>query len=71
MLHNKRSIWTLLLSGFMFLLLAGTAFAGEANIKLPDLTQIVFLNGSLGGMTILNVGLIICLVGMGFGILQS
>jgi K(+)-stimulated pyrophosphate-energized sodium pump len=54
----------------MFLLLAGTAFAGEANIKLPDLTQIVFLNGALGGMTILNVGLIICLVGMAFGILQ-
>ncbi|MGV8059459.1 MAG: sodium-translocating pyrophosphatase [Smithellaceae bacterium] len=70
MLQNRRSIWTLLLSCFMFLLLAGTAFAGEADIKLPDLTQITFLGGSLSGMTILNVGLVICLIGMIFGVLQ-
>lgn len=70
MLKNKRSIWTFLLSGFIFLLLAGTAFAGEADIKLPDLTQISFLGGSLQAMTILNVGLIICLIGMIFGVLQ-
>jgi K(+)-stimulated pyrophosphate-energized sodium pump len=70
MLQNKRSIWTFLLSGLMFLLAAGTAFAGEADIKLPDLAQVSFLGGALSGMTILNVGLIICLIGMGFGILQ-
>jgi len=70
MLQNRRSICTFLLSGLIILLAAGSAFAGEANIKLPDLTQIAFLNGSLSGMTILNVGLIICLIGMGFGILQ-
>ncbi len=57
MLQNKRSIWTFLLSGIIFLLLAGTAFAGEADIKLPDLTNIAFLGGALSGMTILNVGL--------------
>ena len=54
----------------MVLLLAGTALAGEANIQLPDLTQITFLGEGLRGMTILNVGLLICLIGMGFGILQ-
>jgi K(+)-stimulated pyrophosphate-energized sodium pump len=70
MFKDKRSIWTFLLSSLMLLLMAGTAFAGEANIKLPDLTQITFLGGSLAGMTILNVGLIICLIGMAFGILQ-
>ncbi len=70
MQQNKKSIWTFLLSGLIILLAAGSAFAGEANIKLPDLTQIAFLNGSLSGMTILNFGLIICLVGMAFGILQ-
>ncbi|KAF0158260.1 MAG: K(+)-stimulated pyrophosphate-energized sodium pump [Syntrophaceae bacterium] len=70
MFKTKRSIWTFLLSSLMFLLMAGTAFAGEANIKLPDLTQITFLGGSLTGMTILNVGLIICLIGIAFGILQ-
>ena len=70
MFKEKRSIWTFLLSGIMILLAAGTAFAGEANIKLPDLTQITFLGGSLSGMTILNVGLVICLIGMAFGVLQ-
>jgi K(+)-stimulated pyrophosphate-energized sodium pump len=54
----------------MFLLMAGAAFAGEADIKLPDLTQVSFLGGALAGMTILNVGLIICVIGMIFGIIQ-
>jgi K(+)-stimulated pyrophosphate-energized sodium pump len=54
----------------MFLLMAGAAFAGEADIKLPDLTQVSFLGGSLAGLTILNFGLIICAVGMAFGIMQ-
>jgi K(+)-stimulated pyrophosphate-energized sodium pump len=70
MLQNKRSIWTFLLSTLMFLLMAGAAFAGEADIKLPDLTQVSFLGGSLAGLTILNFGLIICAVGMAFGIMQ-
>ncbi|MFH2075508.1 MAG: sodium-translocating pyrophosphatase, partial [Pseudomonadota bacterium] len=46
------------------------AFAGEADIKIPDLTQISFIGGSLGGLTILNVGLVICAIGMIFGWLQ-
>ncbi|MDI6742637.1 MAG: sodium-translocating pyrophosphatase [Smithella sp.] len=70
MFKDKRSIWTFLLSTLMFLLMAGAAFAGEANIQLPNLKEITFLGGTLGGMTILNVGLIISLIGMGFGILQ-
>lgn len=70
MLQNKRSIWTFLLSGIIFLLLAGTAFAGEADIKLPDLTNIVFLGGALKGITILNIGLVICVIGMIFGLIQ-
>ena len=43
------------------------AFAGEADIKLPDLSQVSFIGGSLGGLTILNLGLIICAIGMIFG----
>ena len=70
MLQNKRSIWTFLLSGVISLLIAGTAFAGEADIKLPDLTTISFLGGALSGIMILNVGLVICLIGMIFGIIQ-
>jgi K(+)-stimulated pyrophosphate-energized sodium pump len=70
MLQNKRSIWTFLLSSLMFLLMAGAAFAGEADIKLPDLTTISFLGGALSGIMILNVGLVVCLIGMIFGVLQ-
>lgn len=70
MFKEKRSIWTFLLSTLMLLLMAGTAFAGEANIQLPDLTKITFFNGALGGTTILNFGLLICLVGLGFGFMQ-
>jgi K(+)-stimulated pyrophosphate-energized sodium pump len=54
----------------MILLAAGAAFAGEANIQLPNLTQVTFFGGSLAGTTILNFGLLICLVGLGFGLLQ-
>lgn len=70
MFKDRRSIWTFLLSGLIILLAAGAAFAGEANIKLPDLTQIKFFGGSLGGTTILNFGLLICLIGLGFGFMQ-
>ncbi|MGP8153307.1 MAG: sodium-translocating pyrophosphatase [Smithella sp.] len=70
MLQNKRSIWTFLLSALMFLLMAGAAFAGEADIKLPDLTQVSFLGGALSGLTILKAGLIMCLIGMIFGVIQ-
>jgi len=70
MLQKKRSIWTFLLSGIFLLLFAGAAFAGEADIKLPDLSAVTFLGGSLMGLMILKVGLAICLVGMIFGIIQ-
>ncbi|MFA5757608.1 MAG: hypothetical protein WC883_10835, partial [Smithellaceae bacterium] len=70
MFTNKRSIWTFLLSGLMVLLAAGAAFAGEADINLPDLAQVTFVGGTLSGMTILNIGLFICLIGMAFGVMQ-
>ena len=70
MLQNKRSIWTFLLSFLMFLLMAGAAFAGEADIKLPDVLSVSFLGGTLTGATILNFGLIVCAIGMIFGIMQ-
>ena len=70
MFKKTRSISTFLLSTLMFLLMAGAAFAGEADIKVPDLTQVYFLGGTLAGLTILNVVFLICAIGMGFGVLQ-
>ena len=70
MLQNKRSIWTFLLGGIILLFPTGTAFAGEADIKLPDLTNITFLGGALAGISILNIGLVVCIIGMVFGVIQ-
>jgi len=68
---GKRSFWSSLLAiGIVLFLMAPMAFAGEADIKLPDLSQISFMGGSLGGLTILNLGLVICLIGMIFGWMQ-
>ncbi len=65
---GKRSFWSLVCSlGISLYLMTPMAFAGEADIKLPDLSQISFMGGSLGGLTILNLGLIICAIGMIFG----
>jgi K(+)-stimulated pyrophosphate-energized sodium pump len=66
----KRGFWSLLCSLTILFLTTTIAFAGEADIKLPDLSQVSFIGGALGGLTILNFGLIICLIGMGFGLLQ-
>ncbi|MEK6534384.1 MAG: sodium-translocating pyrophosphatase [Thermodesulfobacteriota bacterium] len=71
MCSGKRSFWPLLCSlAIILFLMTPMAFAGEADIKIPDLTQIAFMGGSLGGLTILNIGLLICVVGMTFGWFQ-
>jgi K(+)-stimulated pyrophosphate-energized sodium pump len=68
---GKRSIWHLLSSSFIFLFLtSATAFAGEADIKIPDLTAVTFIGGQLGGLTILNIGILICALGAAFGWIQ-
>ncbi len=68
---GKRGFGSLLFTlAIILFLMAPMAFAGEADIKLPDLSQVSFMGGSLGGLTILNVGLIICLIGMAFGWMQ-
>jgi len=47
-------------------------FAGEADIKLPDLSQVSFtiFGSTVGGLTLLQWGLVICVIGMIFGIIQ-
>src|SRR4030043_395794 len=58
---------------FSMILLASPAFAGEADIVLPDLTQVSFnvFGGTLGGVTIMYFGLVICIIGLIFAILQA
>jgi len=45
--------------------------AGEADIKLPDLTQVKFDGlGGVGGITLMYVGILICGIGAAFGLIQ-
>ncbi|HYG12122.1 MAG TPA: sodium/proton-translocating pyrophosphatase, partial [Pyrinomonadaceae bacterium] len=41
---------------------------GEANLVLPDLSRVEFLNGSIDGHTLLLLGLVICALGLLFGL---
>jgi K(+)-stimulated pyrophosphate-energized sodium pump len=59
----------------LILLGQGAAFAqpaeqagGEANLKLPDLSQIRFLGQSIDGHTLLMYGPLFCVLGMLFGL---
>ncbi|HOF04224.1 MAG TPA: sodium-translocating pyrophosphatase [Syntrophales bacterium] len=71
MFKGKRVVFSLLTAmAVMLFLMVPMAFAGEADIKLPDLTQVTFVGGALSGMLILNLGLAICVVGMIFGWMQ-
>jgi K(+)-stimulated pyrophosphate-energized sodium pump len=46
---------------------AANAFAGDADINLPDLTQVTFPGVGLGGHALLYLGLACCVVGALFG----
>ena len=55
------------LLGALSLALLG-ALAGEADIKIPDLAQAQF--GGTSGLTMLYAGLVVCVVGAVFGLIQ-
>lgn len=46
----------------------GHAPGGEANLKLPDVGTVDFFNGAIDGHTLLLAGLVVCALGMGFGL---
>jgi len=41
---------------------------GEANLVLPDVSKVKFLNGSIDGHNLLMIGILVCVLGMGFGL---
>ncbi|MBI3192365.1 MAG: sodium/proton-translocating pyrophosphatase, partial [Pedosphaera parvula] len=61
-------------SWVLFLLTIGLAFsasASEADIKIPDLTQVKFEGlGGISGLALMYLGLVICVVGAVFGLVQ-
>jgi len=50
--------------------LAPSLHASETDINIPDLHAVSFFGGSLGGMTILMIGLVVCVIGLVFGWMQ-
>jgi len=56
----------------MLLLAAPMAFSGEADINLPDLENTTFnvFGGTVGGLTLMYWGLLICIIGLIFAIIQ-
>src|SRR5262252_4457464 len=44
------------------------AAGGEASLRLPDLSQVSFLNGAIDGHRLLLIGILFCLGGLGFGL---
>jgi K(+)-stimulated pyrophosphate-energized sodium pump len=46
---------------------AGKSVGGEAALKLPDLSQVSFFNGSIDGHKLLLIGILFCLFGLAFG----
>ncbi len=70
MFKGNRLLSILFTAIIAFLMMAPLAIAGEADIKLPDLSQVSFMGGALGGLTILNWGLVVCAIGLAFGLLQ-
>ena len=51
--------------------LATNAFGSEAAIKIPDLTEVKFDGlGGVSGVTLMYLGIVICLVGAVFGLFQ-
>ena len=44
--------------------------ASEADIKIPDLSQVSFFDGKLSGTNVLMIGLVVCVLGIVYGWLQ-
>ncbi|MBU6400791.1 MAG: sodium-translocating pyrophosphatase [Verrucomicrobia bacterium] len=51
---------------------AGSAAAGEADIRLPDLAPVQFhlFGGTVSGLALMYVGLVVCAIGALFGLVQ-
>ncbi|MBI4595118.1 MAG: sodium-translocating pyrophosphatase [Candidatus Tectomicrobia bacterium] len=70
---DSKALYILIICGVLFLTAVSPALAGEADIVLPDLGNINFsiFGSSVNGISIMYFGLLICIVGLLFGLYQS
>src|ERR1051325_4054211 len=65
---NIRSVW-----GLLILTLFGAPkwYGSEADIRIPDLSQVTFSGlGGMSGPALMYIGIIICAIGAAFGLVQ-
>jgi K(+)-stimulated pyrophosphate-energized sodium pump len=69
---NPRRYWYLIALALLTFLTVPALGAGEADIKIPplDVVQFQILGMEIQGVTLMYLGLLICLVGMAFGLVQ-
>ncbi|MDD5482150.1 MAG: sodium-translocating pyrophosphatase [Kiritimatiellae bacterium] len=72
MLYRKFSAGVkILLAGIALAAFSAGACAGEADIKIPDLSQVRFEGlGGVSGVALMYLGIIICFIGAVFGLVQ-
>ncbi|MCX5809388.1 MAG: sodium/proton-translocating pyrophosphatase, partial [Proteobacteria bacterium] len=71
-MSKRNMFFSLFLFAAMLLMTAPLALAGEADIVLPDLSQVSFnIFGGLSGLSIMYFGIFICFVGLVFSIVQA
>ncbi len=69
MRNNKYWFWLILLS--LVVLAPAGVYASESDIVIPDLTTVHFDGlGGVSGVTLMYLGLVICLIGAVFGLVQ-
>src|SRR5260370_39179275 len=69
MTNNKYWFWIAVL--FVTLLASTGAYASESDIVIPDLTTVHFGGlGGVSGVTLMYLGIVICLIGAAFGLVQ-
>src|SRR5437016_5612123 len=69
MRNNK--FWVRIVLLFFTLLASTAAYASEADIKIPPLDAVRFQGlGGISGATLMYLGIVICLIGAAFGLVQ-
>jgi K(+)-stimulated pyrophosphate-energized sodium pump len=68
---DKSRLWRIALAALLLTAGAATAtFASEADINLPDLSQVRFFGGQVPGLSLMYAGLVVCLIGLVFALIQ-
>src|SRR5580698_8203924 len=67
--NNKTWFWLVVMVALFGS--ATGAFASDADINVPDLRQVTFAGlGGISGTTLMHLGILICAIGAGFGLVQ-